>query len=310
VSETQSFRIAVVILNYRTPELVVDCLRSVATEVQSDTDCVVVVDNASGDDSVRIIRQEIERSGWRHVRLIESPNNGGFAAGNNFGIRSVDAVAYLLLNSDTIVRAGAPRTLFEALQQAPDIGLSSPRLEWPDGEPQISCFKFHTPLSEIIGGSQTGPVRRLLARWDVPTAVAESVTEPEWTSFAAVMIRKEVIERVGGLDEGFFMYYEDVDYCRKARQHGFRIVNEPKAHIVHLRGGSSPVKALQRARKRRPRYYYASRSRYFRNAYGGLGPVMANACWTAGRAISLVRELCGNKIPHTVEREFVDNWRG
>lgn len=301
-------RIAAVVLNYRTPELVIDCLKTLAPELDPRLDRIFVVDNASGDHSVESIRRAVETARWQHVEVVESPTNGGFGAGNNLGIQQVTARAYLLLNSDTLVRPGAPQALWAALEQS-DIGIVSPRLESPAGEQQVSCFRFHSPLGELIRGARTGAIRRLLARWDVPLDVDDGPSEPEWTSFAAVLLRREVIERVGLLDEGFFMYFEDVDYCWRARQLGFRIVNEPRARVVHLVSGTSQVEMLQRARSRRPRYYYESRARYFRKVYGRAGPFLANVCWTLGRGIARSRELVGNKSPHTVAFELVDNWR-
>lgn len=305
-----SSRIAAIVLSYRTPDLVAQCLRSVAPELDAERDRVVVVDNDSGDDSARRIRAVIADEGWPHVSLVESGQNGGFAAGNNVGIRSVDAEAYLLLNSDTVVRPGAPRRLYDTLFSAADAGICSPRLEFSDGTPQISCFRHHSPVSELIAGCSTGPVRRVLDGWDVPLEVSDRPSEPDWTSFAAVMIRQAVVATVGLLDEGFFMYYEDADYCRAARRAGFRVVNEPRARVVHARGKSSPVKEQTRLGLRRPRYYYASRNRYFRKAYGPLGPLAANSMWTLGRTIAWLREAVGNKDRHTVERELVDNWVG
>jgi GT2 family glycosyltransferase len=309
-SGAEDLRVAAIVLNYRTPALVLDCLETLVPELDPVRDAAVVVDNASGDDSGEVIRRGIAERGWKSVRLIVAERNGGFAAGNNIGIRTVSAGAYLLLNSDTLVRPGAIAHLLGALESDPRIGIVSPRLEWPDETPQISCFRLHTPWSEMIDTAATGPIRCLLSRWDVPIPVADAPFEPEWTSFAAVLIRGAAVERVGPLDEGFFMYYEDVDYCRRVRQAGWRILHEPRARVVHLRGGSSPVKALQAARKRRPRYFYASRSRYFRNAYGPLGLLAANLAWTVGRGIALARELAGQKKPHAVERELLDTWRG
>jgi hypothetical protein len=122
------------------------------------------------------------------------------------------------------------------------------------------------------------------------------------------MIRREVFEQVGLLDEGFFMYYEDTDYCRLATAAGFSVLNNPAARVVHLRGKSSPVKEAGRLGKRRPGYFYAARGRYFRRAYGPWGAALANSMWTLGRLIALPREAVGNKKRHTVEHEFVDNW--
>lgn len=301
-------RIAVVVLNYRTPDLVLACLETVVAELDPERDRVVVVDNASADDSAARIREALRERGLAAVQLIESPTNEGFAAGNNVGVRSIRARAYLLLNSDTLLRPGALELFWLALEEHPEAGIVSPRLEWPSAEPQINCFRFPTPWSELISASGTGPVRSLLARWDVPIPVRDAPFAPDWTSFAAVLIRGEVIERVGLLDEGFFMYFEDVEYCRRIARAGWRIWHDPAARVVHLRGGTSPVKALKAARRRRPPYYYVSRRRYFRRAFGRFGPPLANGMWMLGRFISWLRETFGSKIRHTVEWELLDIW--
>jgi GT2 family glycosyltransferase len=131
-----------------------------------------------------------------------------------------------------------------------------------------------------------------------------------WTSFAAVCVRGEVFEGVGLLDEKFFMYYEDVEFCRRVRRKGWRIRHEPVARVVHLRGKSSPVKKCTEERLRRPRYFYSSRKTYYRRAYGPAGPLVANLFWTLGYAVSRCREIFGKKPPHCVESELFDNWRG
>lgn len=303
-------RVAAIILNYRTPSLVVDCLETLVPQIDPALDEAIVVDNHSGDGSAEAIRAAITERGWSGVRLIESPRNGGFAAGNNVGIRAGRARAYLLLNSDTLLRPGALETLWSALDTNPRAGLVSPRLEWPDGTPQISCFRYHTPVSELMKAAETGPIDHLLKPWTVAIPLEERALEPDWTSFAAVMIRGEVIDTVGFLDEGYFMYYEDTDYCRRARAAGWVVRHVPEARVVHLRGGTSPVKELTRQRRRRPRYYYASRSRYFSQAYGRRGRVAANTLWTLGRGIAFLREALRHKRPHTVEWELWDNWRG
>ncbi len=306
-------RVSAQILNYRTPELVLDCLDSLVPQVDPRRDAVVVVDNASGDGSVEAIRRGLAERGWsERVRLIESPVNGGFAAGNNLALRAVDARAYLLLNSDTRVGEGAVERLWRALEAAPRAGLIGPRLEGEDGEVQSSCFRAPSPVSELIDASRTGPLARLLRRWQVappPGASPDrSVAGPEWTSFAAVMIRRDVLDQVGLLDEGYFMYYEDVDFCLRARAAGWQIRHEPRARVVHLHSRSSNLGALQRARRRKPPYVYASRARYYRKAYGTGGLLAANVLWTVGRGVAWLREVAGNKPPHTAERQLLDTW--
>jgi GT2 family glycosyltransferase len=282
----------------------------VLADLDPERDVAIVVDNASGDQSAEKLRAELAGTGEVELRVIETERNGGFAYGNNAGIRAVDAQAYLLATSDTLLRPGAVERLFAFLASHPKAGLVGPRLEWESGEVQQSGFRFHRPVTELIAGSATGPIRRLLARWDVPLDVSGEPREVEWISFAAVMIRAEVIRAVGGLDEGFFMYFEDTDYCRSAEQAGFEVWQEPAARVVHLRGQSSPVKRLHAARQRLPRYYYASRARYFRKHFGAGGLLAANLAWTAGRSVSWLRETFGAKERHTVERQLWDSWRG
>lgn len=303
-------KLSIVIVNYRTPKLVIDCLTSLQDEVEVGRDVVVVVDNASGDDSIEDIERAVVENQWSDfVKVIPSPVNGGFSAGNNLGIKAVKADAYLLLNSDTIVRPGAIKSLLQAMATYPEAGLISPRLEWLDGTPQISCFRYLSPVSELIKAARTGPITKLLNKYDVPLPVSDKPIKPQWTSFACVLVRHEVIEQIGLMDEGYFMYFDDVDYCRKAINAGWQILHYPQAKVVHLRGGSSSVKAELAARKRPKPYYYASRTRYYTTFYGSVGLAIANTFWLAGRSISLVRELVRSKQPHTCEREAQDIWQ-
>lgn len=304
-------KLAIVILNYKTPNLVVDCLISLAE--QDDIKCgravAILVDNNSEDNSIEIIEKAIARYQWENwVKLVPSSVNGGFSAGNNLGIKAVKAEAYLLLNSDTIVRPNAIATLLDFASEHPEAGLIGPRLEWLDGEPQISCFRYPTAASEVISAAGTSVVTRLLKKYDVPIPLLDTSQEVEWTSFACVLIRQEVIEQIGYLDEGYFMYFEDIDYCRRARTAGWKILHCSNAKVVHLRGGSGSVKSDLAARKRPKSYLYASRTRYFAKFYGKTGLLTANLSWVAGRIVSLGRELVGNKQRHVCDRQSQDIW--
>ena len=300
----------IVIINYRTPKLLIDCLTSLQQDMKSEQTKITVVDNCSGDNSVAEIERAIEKNQWnKSVTLIESSVNGGFSAGNNLGIKAQKADAYLLLNSDTIVRSGAITSLVKAMEANPKAGLVSPRLEWPNGEPQISCFRYHSPLSELIDAAGSGPITKLFQKFDVPVSVSNKPINPQWTSFACILIRHEVVEQIGLMDEGYFMYFDDVDYCRRATNAGWQILHCPQAKVVHLRGGSNSVKADMAARKRPKSYLYASRTRYFTKFYGSMGLWFANLFWLTGRCISLLRELIKNKEPHLCEYQAIDIWR-
>jgi GT2 family glycosyltransferase len=304
-------RIAAVVVNYRTPALTVDCLASLAGQHAPGLRLrAVVVDNASGDGSPDAIERAIADHGWSAwARVVRSPANAGFSAGNNLGIRSEEADAYWLLNSDTLARPGALAELARALDIRPDAGLVGPRLEWPDGTPQESCFRFHRPLSELVRSARTAPVSRLLGRYVVALPVSDEPLEPEWASFACILVRRAVIDRVGPLDDGYFMYFEDVDYCRRARAAGFTVLHWPAARVVHLRGQSGDVKKATAERRRRPGFFYAARNRYYAKFHGRrAGVLAANLCWTAGRAIAWAREAVGHKQPHTCLHEARDIW--
>lgn len=303
------FRIAIVIINYQTPHFMRDCLESLNGQIDQQCDCVIIVDNASGDGSDGIIEQFIIERGWNDlVRLERSPTNGGFSAGNNCGIRRIDAEYYLLLNSDTIVRPGAIEQLLEAAESHSEAGLVSPRLEWPDAKPQKSCFRHRGPFYEFFIAARTGIVDRLFGHRGGTYPVSDEPTQPDWTSFACVLIRREVFDRVGLLDEGYFMYFDDMDFCRRAWKEGFATLYWPAAHVAHLRGGSGPVKQLAAERKRPPRYWYASRNRYYAKYYGRPGLWLANFCCCAGRLISLAREIVRLKQPHTYRLQWLDIW--
>lgn len=296
--------LAVVVLNYKTPELVMDCLRSLDGQIDAKSQEVVVVDNCSGDDSADMIQESIEGNNWESwARIVRSPVNGGFAAGNNVGIKATNAQVYLLLNSDTIVRDGAIESLMATLDEHKELGMVGPQLEWPDGSPQISTFRYRTPITEMLYSSRLGTLGRIFPKHVVARELDSFEQDLQWASFACMAIRNEVIETIGYLDEKYFMYFEDMAFCRKATKAGFGIGYQPAAHVVHLRGGSSPVKEQTKQRKRRPAYYYAARSHYLQSFYGKGGWVIANMLWGVGWLLGMIRGRTG-----AVKHEFLDNW--
>lgn len=301
--------LSIVIINYRTPKLVTDCLESLLPELSPIDSRVVVVDNFSNDNSPNIIKEWLsENDNNSNVLFIESEKNGGFAAGNNIGINALAASYYLLLNSDTLVRKGAVQTMLDTIQVNPKAGLVSPRLEWPDKKGQESCFRFHHPVSEFLKTAQTGIIDKIFKRYIVALPIQTQSAYPEWTSFACVLIRNEVFQQIGLLDEGYFMYFEDAQLCHRAYKGGWQVVHNPEAAVVHLRGGSSPVKNNTLLKKRLPRYYYESRTRYYYQLYGWIGLTLANLLWSAGRVISKSRQLLGRRDKAISDKQWRDIW--
>lgn len=302
-------QLSVVIVNFRTPGFVIDCLTTLLPELDGIDGRVVVVDNHSGDDSPGIIRAWLAQHDIAgKVLFVQSEHNSGFAGGNNTGIQSFKARYYLLLNSDTLIRPGAIRIMLDTAMRFPEAGLVSPRLEWPDGAGQESCFRFPTPFSELVAAAQTGVISRCFSRYIVAWPVQTQIARPQWTSFACVLVREEVFRQVGLMDEGYFMYFEDVEFCRRAGKAGWKIVHNPEARVVHLRGGSSPVKKQTRLKKRVPRYFYESRARYYYQAFGWFGLMSANLLWWAGRLVSGIRQLLGRSDKAAIEGQWLDIW--
>jgi len=302
--------LSVVIVNFRTPKFVIECLETLIPELANVAAKIVVVDNQSGDDSPAIINVWLTANDPDNkVMLVQSPSNSGFAGGNNAGIKSLKARFYLLLNSDTLIRPGAIGLILETARQFPEAGLVSPRLEWSDGSGQESCFRFHTPLSELMASARTGLIDQFLRQYVVGIPVQDQIARPDWTSFACVLIRHEVFEQIGLLDDGYFMYFEDVEFCHRAHKAGWDIVHNPQAHVVHLRGGSSPVKENTRLRKRLPRYYHESRTRFFYQLYGWPGLTAANILWWVGRVVSKAQQIFLKRTDKVaIEKQWLDIW--
>lgn len=307
----KKIRLLTIIVNYKTPELVCNALDSLENEIDYAIDQVVVVDNFSNDDSVEIIFKYINRKSWQDwVEVICSPINAGFSAGNNIGIRYIDADYYLLLNSDAWVRPRAIALMVKKMMDNPRIGLVSPRLEWADGRQQTSCFYHFTPLNCFANSAKTGVISRIskyvgLNEIAIPLTQHKEV-KPQWVSFACVLLKGDMVKEIGLMDEGFFMYFEDSDYCRRAELAEWPKEHEPEAKVVHLNLGSSNQSSL----KRLPVYYFISRSRYFLKYYGRRGLFFANLLWLFGRCISWLRELLEKKPKSFHSLMWLDIWFG
>jgi len=238
--------IAVVLVTHNTREPLLDALASVRGSSE-----VVVVDNASTDGTAEAVRRA-----FPEVKVLESPNDGYGAAANR-GVAACSAPFVLLLNSDVVVRPGALRALAGYLESHTHAGLAGPRLENPDGTLQRSCFAF-------LGTARLAVEKTALGRW-LGGPCDRSKTAP-WVLGAALAIRREAFEAVGGFDTGFFLYGEEVDLCYRMWQAGWEVHYAPMATVMHIGGASAaarPETEVQRvdsARRFYRRHYSPARA--------------------------------------------------
>ena len=299
--------IAVVIVTYKSAELTIACLASIDSEieVQGLKIRVIVVDNASGD--LPRIKKVVEQNGWSSwVTLVLAPGNGGFASGNNIGIRcAFDAGCpnYIyLLNPDTQVRPGAIDTLARFLEKNPQIGIAGSSFETEDGREWPFAFRFPTLMSEIEHGIEVGVVTRCLSRWVVAKPM-ESIEQPtDWISGASMMIRPSVLNAVGCLDENFFLYFEETEFCHRARLAGFSTWYVPQSRVMHMIGKSTNVDEKTRFSRRLPGYWFDSRTRYFATTHGVRTAALIDLAAIASSVLGLVkRKLLGRPgTPHYI----------
>ncbi len=295
-------RTLVVIVNFRTAELVIDCLASLEAEVAALPGTrVAVVDNASGGNDVERLEQAISDRGWSCWASVDARSyNGGFAYGNNAAmlpaIAGPDAVDYVwMLNPDTYIRSGALIELVDFLELHPEVGLAGGRLEEPDGQRQDSCFRFHGAWTEIEHGLRLGIVSRLLRSRRVAPPQPVTAACVDWVMGASLLVRREVLEAIGGMDEEYFLYYEETDFCLRAARAGWSTWFVPESRVVHLVGKSSGVTDVSAPAKRRPRYWFESRRRYFEKNHGLLFAGWVDLLWIVTYGSFCLRNLIQRK---------------
>jgi N-acetylglucosaminyl-diphospho-decaprenol L-rhamnosyltransferase len=292
--------IGISIVNYKTPHLVEECLQSLSEERDYVGRMkVVVVDNDSSDGSYEKIStfvQEQQLAGW--VEVVSAARNGGYSFGNNIAFhRLLDQGCDLiwLLNPDTRVRPGATRALVECLTSDPAIGIAGSRLEDQDGTPQVSAFNFPSPATELVHTSKIGLLARAFPRAVIPRSISPVREKVDWVAGASMMLKAEVLRQVGMMDEGYFLYYEEVDFCRAVIHAGFRIVYEPASRVVHHVGAATGISETRKQSPRRPTYWFESRQRYFQKNFGFAATLLADFFWLIAYSLLRVRAKLQSK---------------
>lgn len=249
--------LSVIIVNYNAAPFLERCLASLDLFLAGMKHEVCVVDNASTDGSVELIRKRFPQ-----VQLIANRSNLGFAAAVNQGLRKACGRAVLWLNPDAELLADGIVNLLDYLDKHTEVGVIGPQLVNPDGSVQLSCRSFPSYRTALFHRYSlftrwfpSNPFSReyLLTGWD-----HTSVQEVDWVSGACLLHRREIVDRIGVLDEKFFMYCEDVDFCLRVRETGWRIHYHPGMQVLHHIGGSSraiPRRMIMERHRSMWRYY-------------------------------------------------------
>jgi GT2 family glycosyltransferase len=229
--------LTVSVVSYRTRELLARCLEALDIERQSLDMQVVVVDNASDDGSAEMVELQFP---W--VRLIRNVRNVGFAAAQNQALHSTRGRYWLLLNSDAAPTPGSLETLVQFMDANPQVAVAGPRLRYPDGSVQPSRRRFPTVATLFLESTQLqrfSPTNPVLQRYYVQDRSDDEPQDVDWLVGACLCVRAYAAEQVGLLDERFFMYSEELDWCRRFMSAGWRVSYVPSAEVTHLEGASS-----------------------------------------------------------------------
>ncbi len=311
--------LAIVIVNYRTADLAIACVDSLAgqRDAASPFD-VIVVDGGSGDGSAEKLMAHFGAAPWRDwVSVLPLDFNGGFGWANNQAIlrllqRDRPPTYIHLLNPDAIAEPGAIAELLAVIEDNPAIGAVGSQLLEPDGALAGSAFRFPSPGREFLRGVGLGGLAEKIGI--APTLIEFEAPGPaEWITGASVMFRSEALRQTGLFDDGFFLYFEEVELMHRMGRAGWAMWSVPASRIMHIGGAATGVDSgIKVAVRPLPAYRYEARRRYFVRANGVGGLVAANLAWLAGKLLGLPLRLLRGKgdpgppreLPMTLRHSF------
>lgn len=308
-------KLLIVLLNYRTPDMTLQALaaahRAIVGIPKSRID---IVDNDSGDGSYERLCDGVREGGYdpHRVRVLESPKNGGFGAGNNFAMRpalaSADPPEFVyILNSDAFPAPDAIEKLLTFLEEHPKVGIAGSAIFGTDDLPHTTAFRFPSVWSELESGLALGVVSKLLASQRVTIAPRpESTCEVDWLAGASMMLRSEMLREIGLFDEEFFLYFEETDLCRRAKRAGWPTYYVVESRVQHVGGASTGMKKWKKV----PQYWFDSREYYFRKNHGDAYLHAVNVVYAATYGLFKVRAKLQQKDdpnPRGFFRDFLRN---
>ncbi|MBN2027622.1 MAG: glycosyltransferase family 2 protein [Actinobacteria bacterium] len=299
-------RVALVIVNYNTASDLRACLESVCREFPVVE--TVVVDNGSTDGSREMVKSEFP---W--ARLVDNPGNPGYASACNRGIGATEEPYIFILNSDVeftpqhmvCVKEDGSRTpggleaVLERMDETPDIGALGPMVLNSDGSVQMSCRRFPSMFENLVHGflGDVWPGNPLTRSYQMKDMCRDRATDVDWVSGAAMLLRREAAQRVGGFDEDYFMYVEDVDICWRLREAGYRMVYDPALRLIHHIGRTSSQQSV-----RMLYHHHRSMFLFFRRRYRGWKGMLLMPLVLAGLAGRFVLSLLIQRTRASRER--------
>jgi GT2 family glycosyltransferase len=281
--------LSVVIVTHNVRHLLVDCLTSALASEAPFAFEVIVVDSG-GDGSAELVRRE-----YPSVRVVEAPENPGYAAANNLGLRLASGRFCLLLNPDTVVPPDAFARTVAALEQDPSLGILGPKLVRGNGTLDLACRRsFPTPrnaLFHFMRLPKLFPRSRLFGEYNLTYRDPDEEYDVDSVVGAYMLLRREVLEQVGLLDETFWMYGEDLDLCRRARQAGWRTRYYPRVQVLHLKGESSKGRSLRCTYE-----FFRAMHVFYRKHHAPAAPAAQNALVTAGIVLMGAASLAADRL--------------
>jgi len=299
--------VTVIIVSYKSAQLTVDSLASVYQEKIKHPHLkvnVVVVDNASGDTP--IIASAVEKSQWSDwVTVLTAPKNGGFGYGNNYGfnyaLKHWPVDYFHLLNPDTQMRSGSLNALVAFMQENPSVGISGSSFETLDGESWPYAFRFPGIISEFETALKFAPVTKLFKNKTLPVVMGDQNMPIDWVAGASMMIRRDLVQLLRGFDESYFLYYEETDFCLRAKRAGYATWYVPSSRVMHILGQSTKVTEITDKPKRLPRYWFESRASYFLKNHGLLNVLVIDAVTVFACVLTAFKRFIKRRLMNKTE---------
>lgn len=285
--------LSIIIVSWNVRDLLRACLQSIADHLGGLGVQVIVVDSASADGSVEMVTASFP---W--VELIACRENVGFPRGNNIGMERANGRFMLLLNPDTEIVGDALPVLVDYLDAHDDVGVVGPQLLNSDGSLQSSRRRFPTLLTGLFESTWLQPLAPpgLLRRFYALDVADDETADVDWVTGACLLTRRTIVDAVGGMDAAYFMYSEELDWCRRIKAHGWRVVYLPQAQVIHHAGKSSEQAVMHRHLN-----FNRAKLRYFRKYHGGAAAFVLRVVLLLNYGMQLLLEggkgLIGHKRP-------------